>query len=197
MELPFQIHLRIIQKWWKVIQRQQACHAKSTAELKALRSTGSSIASLVATASVFLSLTTSAGWATWRAFVRGSSLTWAWLGARSALECGRHDFRGKVEEVAEVLDTLVSQIPVVMSPGELLRNHSFRLERLASLDNVEIWDTFQFLMFGREMILLSDHDTFLEEVLVDGDSILFGHQHLRFIKFNPFKTFKQIETTQL
>ena len=60
---------------------------------------------------VFLSLATSARWATWRAFVRGSSLTWAWLGARSALECGRHDFRGKVEEVAEVLDTLVSQIP--------------------------------------------------------------------------------------
>ena len=49
-------------------------------------------------------------------------------------------------------------------------------------------DNRTYLMFGRKMILLSDHDTFLEEVLVDGDSILFGHQHFRFIKFNPFKT---------
>ena len=59
----------------------------------------------------------------------GSSLGWAaingpglgpgglWPGL--ALQGGWHNLRRQVEEVSQVLDTLVGQVPVVVAPGEL------------------------------------------------------------------------------
>lgn len=37
-----------------------------------------------------------------------------------ATQCGGHDLRGKVEEVPQVLDTFVGEVPVKMTPGKLL-----------------------------------------------------------------------------
>lgn len=151
---------------------------KSTAELKALSGASSSIASLITATSVLLSLAASAWWAAGSArFVRGTSLARAGLGTSGALQSRRHDLRGKMEEVAEVLDTLVGQVPVVVSPGKLLGDHSLGFERLTRFDDVKVGDTLQFLVLRREVVLLGDHHTLLEEVLENGDSVLLRHQH--------------------
>ena len=42
------------------------------------------------------------------------------LSGRLSLEGGGDNLRGQVEVVPQVLDTLVGEAPVVMSPGELL-----------------------------------------------------------------------------
>lgn len=42
------------------------------------------------------------------------------LRAGLAAQGGRHNLRGKVEEVSQVLDTLIGQVPVKMAPGKLL-----------------------------------------------------------------------------
>ena len=44
----------------------------------------------------------------------------------------------------------------------------------------DVLDKSIYLMLGREVIFLGDHHTFLEEVLVDGNSVLFRHQHFKF-----------------
>merc|ERR1719341_1007471 len=71
------------------------------------------------------------------------------------LQGGGHNLWGQVEVVTEVLDTLVGQVPVVMSPCKLLL--------LGVLGGVEV--------------LLGNHHSLLEEVLIDGHAILLGHQH--------------------
>jgi len=153
---------------------------ESAAEFEALRCARTSVASLVSAASVLIPLASGARWAAGSArFVRRSSFPGAGLRTRGAFQRRRHDLGGKVEEVAQVLNTLICQVPVVVSPGELFRDHSLGLERLARFDDVEVGNALQFLMFRREVILLGDHHTFLEEVLEDGDSVLFGHQHFR------------------
>ena len=85
---------------------------ESTAEFEALRRARTGVASLVSAASVLIPLATGAGWAARRArFVRRSSFPWAGLRARGAFQRRRHDLGGKVEEVAQVLNTLICQVP--------------------------------------------------------------------------------------
>ena len=63
---------------------------------------------------VLLSLAASARRSAGRAgLVGGTAFTWARLGARSTLERRRHDLGGKVEEVTEILDSLIRQVPGV------------------------------------------------------------------------------------
>ena len=54
-----------------------------------------------------------------------------------SLQGGGDDLWGQVEVVPQVLDTLVGQTPVIMSPGELLLDVSARLQGGKSLDNLE------------------------------------------------------------
>jgi len=174
-------HSRKSEMTRKLFSRRGLATSESAAELEALRSASSSVASLVSATSVLLSLATSARRSAGRAgLVRGATLTWARLGTRGAFERRRHDLGGKVEEVTEILDSLIRQVPVVVSPGELLGDHTLGFQGLASLDDVKVGNALQLLMFGRKVILLGDHDSLLEEVLVNGDSVLFGHQHFRF-----------------
>lgn len=42
------------------------------------------------------------------------------LWARLAAEGGGHDLRGQVEEVPQVLDALIGQVPVEVAPSKLL-----------------------------------------------------------------------------
>ena len=51
---------------------------------------------------------------------------WASLATQS---CG-HDLWGEVEEVSQVLDALVGEVPVEVAPGELLLDVSARLQGL-------------------------------------------------------------------
>ncbi len=52
------------------------------------------------------------------------------LGAGLAAEGGGYDLRGQVEEVPQVLDALIGQVPVEMAPSKLLFDVAAWLQRL-------------------------------------------------------------------
>lgn len=52
------------------------------------------------------------------------------LRAGLAAQGGGHDLRGKVEEVSQVLDALIGEVPVEMAPGKLLLDVPTGLQRL-------------------------------------------------------------------
>jgi len=52
------------------------------------------------------------------------------LRAGLAAQGGGHNLRGKVEEVSQVLDTLVGEVPIEMTPGKLLLDIPTGLQRL-------------------------------------------------------------------
>ena len=57
--------------------------------------------------------------------------TWACtLRASLALECGRNDLWGQMEEVSQVLDTLIGEGPVIVAPCKLFCHESTRLQGL-------------------------------------------------------------------
>lgn len=69
-----------------------------------------------------------------------------------------------------------------MPPSELLVDITPRFQGLQSLDDLQVGDVLQFGVFRCMIVLLSYHNPFFEEVFVDCDSILFGHQHPERIK---------------
>ena len=79
--------------------------------------------------------------------------------------------------VTQVVDTLVGEVPIVMSPCELFLDVASGFQGGQSLDDVQIRDLFKFWMLGSMVILFGHHYTFLEEVLVDSTLVLLGHQH--------------------
>lgn len=68
-------------------------------------------------------------------------------------------------------------LPVIMPPCELFLNVSFGFQRLESFDNLQIGDGFQFRMFRGMVVFFGYQNTLFEEVFIDSNSVLFGHQH--------------------
>ena len=67
----------------------------------------------------------------------GSSARWASITTRQgALEGGGDNLRGQVEVIPQVLDTLVGQTPVKMSPGELFLYVATGLQGGQSFDDL-------------------------------------------------------------
>merc|ERR1719237_1337003 len=58
------------------------------------------------------------------------------LSGSLSLEGGGDDLRGQVEIIPQVLDSLVGEAPVVMSPGELLLDITAGLQGGQSLDHL-------------------------------------------------------------
>merc|ERR1719400_2887960 len=109
----------------------------------------------------------------------GSSARWASVTTRQgALEGGGDNLRGQVEVVPQVLNALVCEVPVIVAPGELLLHIPTGLEASQSLDHLQVGDRFELGMLGGVEILLCHHHSLLEKVLVDGHTVLLGHQHL-------------------
>jgi len=111
-----------------------------------------------------------------------SPFTLLWSGpgrlrSRLSFERSRDDLRGQMKVVAEVLDSFVCQVPVIMTPRELLRYVTLRLERLKSLDNVQIRN-FDLWMFGSVEVFLRNKDSLLEQMFVNDHTGLLWHQHL-------------------
>ena len=79
--------------------------------------------------------------------------------------------------VPEVLDSLVGEVPVVVPPGKLFLDVASGLQRLQSLHDVKVGDFLKLRVLGSVDIFHGDDDTLGEEVLVDGDQVLLGHQH--------------------
>merc|ERR1719422_1983858 len=98
------------------------------------------------------------------------------LGTLLTLEGGWHDLWGEMEEVTEVLDSLVAEVPVVVAPGELLVNKTARLQGLAGLGDMQVWYV-DIGVLSQMKIFLSHHDALHEELLIDGYSVGLGHQH--------------------
>ena len=68
-------------------------------------------------------------------------------------------------------------LPVIMSPCELLLDQISGLKRLHSLDDMEIWNVFKLGVLGSVEILLGDQDAFLEQMLIDRNAMGFWHKH--------------------
>lgn len=64
-----------------------------------------------------------------------------------------------------------------MAPGELFLDEATGLERLHGLDDVQVGDVLQLGVLGGIGVLLGHHDSLLEEELIDGDTMRFGHKH--------------------
>ena len=60
---------------------------------------------------VFLSFSAGSGWTAGNTGLIGAALAGTRFGTRRPLQCGRHDFGGKMEEITEVLNALVGQVP--------------------------------------------------------------------------------------
>jgi hypothetical protein len=105
-----------------------------------------------------------------------ATLSAALAGLLGDFEGGRHDFFGKVKVLAEPRDSLVSEIPVVPLPVELLGDQIFGLERLKGLDHVNV-RYIQLVMLGRVEIFFGADDALVEEMSVNLLTILLRNQH--------------------
>ena len=80
---------------------------------------------------------------------------------------------GDVEVFTEVVDTLVGEFVVVPLPVELHVDVASRMEGLHQLDNMEVGNFNQGILDGE--VLGGNHNTLLEKVGVDGESVFLGN----------------------
>merc|ERR1712107_440931 len=105
----------------------------------------------------------------------GGSARWASITTRQgALEGGGDNLRGQMKVVPQVLNALVCKVPVIVTPGKLLLHIPTGLEASQSLDHLQVGDRFELRVLGGVEILLGHHHSLLEEVLVDGHTVLLG-----------------------
>ena len=92
---------------------------------------------------------------------------------------GRHDLRGLVEVIAEILDALIGEVPVEVSPGKLFLHVAARFERQYSFHDVTIRHVLvcQLRVLGHVDILLGHHHPLLKKEFINGNPVLLGHQH--------------------
>lgn len=80
------------------------------------------------------------------------------------LECVGDDLFTEVEVLAEVLDTLGGEVPVVVLPAERLPHVSLRLQGRRQLDDVEVLDL-QVLVSGGMEVLLGTKDSIYHQTI--------------------------------
>merc|ERR1712235_164116 len=136
-------------------------------------------------ASVFLSLVSRIGWSSWS----NTATTWLFIVNNFGLLLHGHwdNFWWEVKVFSEVFNTFVGECPVVMAPGELLLDQATGGQRLAGLDDQEVWDAGDVRVDASLSSLADffcDHDALTEQVLVNSISLLFSHKH--FDRFVPF-----------
>lgn len=95
--------------------------------------------------------------------------------ASGTLVRSRHNLGGQVQELTQVLNTLVSKRVEVPLPRELRVHVTARGERLKSLDNLEVRDL-ELRVLNSE-VLGGDHNTLLEERGVDRLAVLLADDH--------------------
>jgi len=77
-----------------------------------------------------------------------------------------------------VLDAIIGQVPVVVSPGEALLDVLLGLKALHELDDLEVGHIDLRVLGGIEILLGVQH-TLLEEILVNLHAVLLRNQHGR------------------
>merc|ERR1712072_319712 len=94
--------------------------------------------------------------------------------ARGLLQGVGDNLLGKVE----VLNALVGEVPVVPLPAELLSDVPTGLQGSQQLNHVDVLDgELLVIVLGLVAILLGNHDTLFEEVVVDDLAVLFRDEH--------------------
>jgi len=99
------------------------------------------------------------------------------LGLDLSFQSRRHYLWRQMKEIPQILDAFVGEIPVEVTPRELLLHVTPALQRLQRLNHVEVRDLLERRVFGCVEVLLGHHHALLEEVLVDRNPVLLGHQH--------------------
>merc|ERR1712072_124959 len=98
--------------------------------------------------------------------------------ARGLLQGVGDNLLGKVEVLTEVLDALVGEVPVVPLPAELLSDVPTGLQGSQQLNHVDVLDgELLVIVLGLVAVLLGNHDTLFEEVVVDDLAVLFRDEH--------------------
>merc|ERR1712124_17146 len=98
--------------------------------------------------------------------------------ARGLLEGVGNDLLGEVQVRTEVLDTLVGEVPVVPLPTELLSDVPAGLQGSQQLNDVDVLDGELLVsVLGFVAVLLGNHDTLFEEVVVNDLAVLLGDEH--------------------
>ena len=92
-----------------------------------------------------------------------------------------------MKEAAEVLNTLIGQIPVVMPPSKLFLYKTTGLEAGQSFDDLQVRNCFKFWMFWSMGIFFGHHNSLTEKVFIDGHKVLLRHQHDFFCYLNILK----------
>mgnify|MGYP006891826714 CR=1 FL=1 len=83
----------------------------------------------------------------------------------------------QVQVFSQVFNTFFSQGVVVVLPRELSLDVTLGGQGLQSLDNVQVLGV-NFIVLWLVEVLLSNNNTFLEQVSVDLGSFFLWHQHL-------------------
>lgn len=83
--------------------------------------------------------------------------------------------QGKVS--TEVLNSLRSEVAIVVLPREGDTNVSLRLERLHKVHNLEVCGSLDVGVGGGDGVLLDDANSLTEEVGEDSDAVGLGNEH--------------------
>ena len=94
---------------------------------------------------------------------------------------GRHNLRGQLEVIAEILDALIGEVPAEVSPGKLFLHVASQFERQHGFRDVKIRHVLvsQLWVLGHVDILLGHHHPLLKKEFINGNPVLLGHQHLQ------------------
>merc|ERR1719347_1068655 len=106
-----------------------------------------------------------------------SRCSWPGFSGSLPLQSRGDNFWGQVQVITQILNSLVSQVPVVMAPSELLLYVTARFKGSKGFNDLKVGNSLQLRVLSSVEILLSHHHALFEEVLVDGYTILLRHQH--------------------
>lgn len=93
------------------------------------------------------------------------------------LVSGRNNLGRKRQIGAQVLDTLIGQVAIVVLPRECDANVSLGLERLHQHQDFQVGGPFNGWVLVRFGVLLDDAHTLLKEVAVDSDTVFLWNPH--------------------
>jgi hypothetical protein len=111
----------------------------------------------------------------WAVTRRARAKRAAWRPGR-LLERGRHNLRWQVEVVAQVLNAIIGEVPVVVLPGEGLPDVLLGLEALHELDHLQVGHI-DLRVLRQVVVLLGVQHALFEEILADLIAVLLGDDH--------------------
>merc|ERR1719415_252740 len=171
-------------KLFNIINLFHVCWFTSAVSAFVLKSlvTGTGVTGFIGTTVLVSSVTVSVSvdWSSFADFVWSS--VWSGLWFLGSFQGVWHNVFWETELFSEVGDTFVGQGPVVVLPGVVFLDESFRLEALESFHDVEVSDLD--IVMGGSGVFLGNHNTFLEEGSPDLQSVVSRNNHIGWMFFD-------------